>query len=1039
MTFSRRCVLAVRRQRPGGSRRNPCEIVRGLPARRLLGLAAGLAAGLGPAHDLHAQQAEATTGVIRGTVTDDRGVPVADAVVVIRHLETGLRTVVESTSEGAFARALLPLGTYRVSVRSESNFGEIVREDLELHVGEVIDLDLSFQVLTLEGMEVLVDHDWAARAEDPSSSRRLDGEVVNGLPNNGRNYLDLAFTAPGVAPSQGPDGEVMSIGGQRGIFNNVMVDGADFNNPFFGEHRGGQRPAFTFNQEAIAEMVVVNQGAPAEYGRSAGGFVNVVTRSGTNEFQGSAHYFGQWDALAARHPRIAGDARPTFARNQFGATFGGPLVRDRAFFFMAFDRQLSAETKQTRRVLNNPSELAKLSGFLTERWPGLFESEFGAVERTDDARALTAKLDFALSQSHQLSSKYNGSWAEQVNGTFDVDSWGASANGVEQDYSHAVNVSVRSLLSSNASNEFRAQYAVEHRPRHYRGPLLPGASPPATQHFERLGGRPFPDIGMDFDDGFRIGMPFFLPVHPYHDDRVQILDNLSRLVGDHLLKAGIEYNRTSANQHFVGFANGRYLFDSVDGFINFVSQGNRFVTCSDGSSSAEGVCPAGSSITGPVLLFLQSSTVPGVPPTDLGLQTIVAHELAFFVQDSWKPRRGLNINLGLRWEGTWHPNPFVAPERTFYAPYLSDPRFPSDGAIPDDLDNFQPRFGLTWLADDETTVVRANAGAYFSRIPGLVFAQARSTNGAFQQTHFRSSADSPVLGPVPAIDELIDGSATEPFLPDIQVVSRDLELPRTWSFGTGLEHLLKSGLVASLSYQYAHTENLFRFVNRNHELLGSPFAVGTHPSGGGINVLTTAESSARSRYHGFTAGLRGENLGGAVAFGLSYTLAFDRSDDDNERDPFTFTYADPRDLDAEWGWSDRDRRHKIAGHLLLDLPGGLSMNHIARYLSASPVSESCVRRGERTALPSDRICADGSILERNGLRRDNEFFTWDLRVSRSFGAGQGLEVVIEAFNLTNSGNFLDPSQGSLLFNFDGAIRSGLGDSRRAQVGVRARF
>ena len=122
-----------------------------------------------------------------------------------------------------------------------------------------------------------------------------------------------------------------------------------------------------------------------------------------------------------------------------------------------------------------------------------------------------------------------------------------------------------------------------------------------------LGGRPFPDIGMDFADGFRIGLPFFLPIGAdAADERKQLVDNVSTLAGDHLVKAGIEVNQTGVSQQFVGFGNSRYIFDSVDGFINFIEQGNRYVTCSDGSTSAAGVCPPGAEITGPVLLYLQA-------------------------------------------------------------------------------------------------------------------------------------------------------------------------------------------------------------------------------------------------------------------------------------------------------------------------------------------------------------------------------------------------------------------------------------------------
>ena len=570
---------------------------------------------------------------------------------------------------------------------------------------------------------------------------------------------------------------------------------------------------------------------------------------------------------------------------------------------------------------------------------------------------------------------------------------------------------------------------------------MPGAPPPGTPQFVTLGGRPFPDIGMDFADGFRIGLPFFLPIDPAYDTRLQVVDNWSWLRDRHLFKAGVEYNRTSVTQQFIGFANGRYVFDSVDGFINFVTRGSRYVTCSDGSDSATGTCPEGAAITGPVLLYLQSATVPGVAPDRLGRGTFGVNELAFYVQDTWRPNDRLTLNLGLRWEGTWHPSVFVPPDATFFARYLGEPRFPSDGTIPDDLDNVQPRLGLAWDASgDGRTVVRLNAGAYHARIPTLVFAQSVTTNGAFQQIFFRSSFGLPQQGP-PAIGELIDGSATTPFLPDIHVTAKDLELPRTWAFGAEIDHELPGDVAVSVSYQHARGDNLFRFVNRNDAALGSPFGLGTHPTGGGIGTLTVAESTAFSRYHAVTAGLRGlDAWGGRLTFDLSYTLSFDRSDDDNERDPFTFRYADASNLAPDYGWSDRDRRHKATGYLAFDLPGEVAFSNIVRYLSASPVSENCARRGERANQPSDRVCPDGSILARNTLRRDNEFFTWDIRLARPFFlGGRTVEPVFEVFNLTNADDSLDTAQGSLLFNFDGTIRSGLGDTRRAQLGARIRF
>ncbi len=162
-------------------------------------------------------------------------------------------------------------------------------------------------------------------------STRLGVEAVEGLPNNGRNIFNFTTLTPNVAIVQGPDGDEISVGGQKGIHNNVSVDGADFNNPFFGEQRGGQRPAFTFNLDAVQDFVVVADGANAEFGRSSGGFINVITKSGTNEFHGSAHYFGKYDGLSAdfshtfpngTHHRLPARLQPASVRRHHRRTAG---------------------------------------------------------------------------------------------------------------------------------------------------------------------------------------------------------------------------------------------------------------------------------------------------------------------------------------------------------------------------------------------------------------------------------------------------------------------------------------------------------------------------------------------------------------------------------------------------------------------------------------------------------------------------------------------------------------------------------------------
>lgn len=167
---------------------------------------------------------------------------------------------------------------------------------------------------------------------------------------------------------------------------------------------------------------------------------------------------------------------------------------------------------------------------------------------------------------------------------------------------------------------------------------------------------------------------------------------------------------------------------------------------------------------------------------------------------------------------------------------------------------------------------------------------------------------------------------------------------------------------------------------------------------------------------------------------MNYTLAFDKSDDDNERDPFTFRYAKANRLDREWGYSDRDQRHRFNAFLLNALPGKFALSNRFTYTSAQPVSEKCGANNLGTGTRggnSDRICPNGTILNRNTLRRDNAQASWDLRISRAFviRPGQSIDAIVEVFNVLGRNNFNDPAFNGLLFNFDGTVRSGLGDAR----------
>jgi hypothetical protein len=974
------------------------------------GLVALVLASLGVPNVL--AQSGATTGTIQGRVLDENGAPVSGASVTLINTATNFEKTLSTDASGRFVAPLLPLGPYLLRVGAEG-YADTVREGLVLAVGQTIDLSIALQPPTMTEAITVTGEAPVIEVSRTEGEVRIDTHAVEGLPNNGRNFLDFVKLTPGVTIVQGPDGDELSINGQKGISNNISVDGADFNNPFFGEQRGGQRPPFTFNLEAVQEVVVVADGAPAEFGRSSGGFVNVITKSGTNELGGSAHFFFTNDSFSDTPKNSDGSSAEegSFDRKQGGFTLGGPFVKDKIFYFLAADAQRSSRSKQT-----NPNRMdPRLVSFLASI--GL-PDENGPIERTDDAEVALAKVDWQASSSNLVTFRYSYTNSEQVNGTFDVDQWGRSANGIEQDYSHAGTATVISSLSSNLLNEVRGQYAKEWRPRPYGGPNIPGQS------------RPFPDTAILFNDDFtpngaRWGMPFFLPVE-YNDDRKQLTENLSYLRGNHSFKAGVEYNEVTSSQTFIGFANGRFVFLTTSDFINYVNSGGR---------------------TGAVLLYLQQAGVNGNTVEQAGTQDIEQKEPAVYVQDQWKLRDNLTVEYGLRWEGLDNPDVRTPASQVFFAPFIgrtvntaAGPQtFPSDGTIPDDMEMWQPRLGISWVPDAAgKSVVRATGGVFNARLPALNLASTRSTNGSIGVTLFRNSELAGILGPPPPYTQLIDTRNLTVFLPDVFVYDKDWQTPRTSAFSLSYEREVMPEVAALVKLNYAKTDHITRFTNRNDPRLGSPWSTGLPPGGAnGINVLTTVESTAKSRYRAVTLGLD-RRLSGNYAYQVYYTWSKDKSDDDNERDPFSFRYADITQLDREYNYSDRDQRHRINAWLLYQLPAGFDLNLRYAYRSAQP--KSITASGADAASPAARINPAGSVTLRHLGRKDNKFSSLDLRVSRDFGFGNlTLQPVLEVFNLMNSDNFLRPQTTELAFNFDGTVRSGAGDPRIIQLGLKLLF
>jgi hypothetical protein len=273
-------------------------------------------------------QTPITTGVIQGTVQDEQGAALPGVTVEVKNVQTNLIKTVVTEDEKRFVFLQLPPGRYTLTA-AKQGFATLEQEEFTLTVGQAVNLDLTMKVSGVEE-KVTVSAVQTVDTAATQTTTTIEETTVSNLPVLGRKFEDLLTLTPNVSVVQGPDGDEITFAGQRGVFNNVSLDGGDYMNGFFGEQAGGQRAAIDIPLDAIKEFQVVATGATAEFGRTAGGVVNVVTKSGTNEFHGSAFHFQRLEKLTAN----TSDGKPLtdFHREQFGGNLGGPIRRDKAFF-----------------------------------------------------------------------------------------------------------------------------------------------------------------------------------------------------------------------------------------------------------------------------------------------------------------------------------------------------------------------------------------------------------------------------------------------------------------------------------------------------------------------------------------------------------------------------------------------------------------------------------------------------------------------------------------------------------------------------------
>ena len=678
---------------------------------------------------------------LNGTVTDPSGSAIVGASITLKNTATGITYNATSNDRGFYAVANVPPGTYELTA-SSSGFANYKQTGIALTVAQLATVNVALQVAA-KGETVVVTTE-APTIEPTRSeiSQVVDTQQVEALPTSSRVFTDFALLTPGVATSRTSLGTTftefevtqISFGGMRSFSNEITVDGADFVNAASGIQRA------TPPQDSVQEFRVVNNSFGAEYGRAVGGIVNIVTKSGTNDLHGSLYEYFQNSAADARSLLQPAPLPHALRQNQFGATLGGPIVKNKTFFFMNYEGKRSAQSPTYPPDLVNNIQLIDQAkalmglapegclGALSTCFPGfagnpanITQSQaFGFLNgflKTGDDDFGFARIDHQLTKNNRLAVRYNvediRALNELVGNTLDGGGIGVPSGGRNlyvRDQS--VVATINSVLSSNVVNTVLAQYAR----RHY--------------NFVGATGQPDFSILNDLELGHNFGTNDRL-----YETRGQLSESVSWVKGNHIIKFGADGNYLSSLENFPGFTPVRMLVPGLTCLANFAEYFNglpgsgAYPTAGTGLDGAAAQCPVPGD-NGVVFTYLGTPlptdpnvcsaplpnpacnpTVTNANPLNGGgfpnstwanayppqffnfYSRLIDHGYwGGFVQDQWRIAHNLTFNYGLRWDVESGLAQYVNP----------------------DYNGFQPRIGVAYSPDSKT-VIRGGFGIFFDR------------------------------------------------------------------------------------------------------------------------------------------------------------------------------------------------------------------------------------------------------------------------------------------------------------------------------------
>ncbi len=970
---------------------------------------------------------DVSTGAIRGIVLDPSGARITAASVLVVNQATGIRRGQLTNDEGAFAAQLLPPGTYKVKVHAQG-MSPLESTALVVELGTIVELRLSMRVAGAP--ENVTVNDQSSEIATVSTDRAgiVDQKAVEDLPLNGRRFSDLALLSSNIVQdprslTSDSTGD-LSSGGIRGYQTSFLVDGADNNNGFFAQARGRYRAPYQFSNEVVQEFRVNTNNYGVELGRAGAAVINVVTKSGSNEFHGKAFYFLRDSIFGATNPFL--DFKPAQQQHQFGATLGGPIKRNRAFFYIGYDQHIyyvptvvrfnddsAVLVPQPTDYEVSDRQLVNLAASALSQMAGTFDSHL-------IGSAGFAKADVVLSPRELLTVRVNTSSYSGLNNVYfdpasPITHYALSENGEEDVNAVSAVASLTSGFTPRLTNHLRVQFSRD----------LQSSSPNSAYPQSRV---------QNVLQGF--GRSSILPRNT-DENKLHAADTLSFDTHHHNWKFGGDWVRSQVDNYYPLQFGGNYLFYPirVDPFT--------FEPATYGMH----ISP----------LRAYAHMVPRYYYQNFGASETEPYgdEYSLFAQDTFRLFSRFGLSLGLRYDlQTYRTDRLI-----------SNPLWPDSGHLFTDANNIAPRIGLAYaIGEDRPLMIRAGWGMFYTRIPSMYASEIEMGNGLNRLHAYLDNANfydhmvfpaypNPLVSCPPSTKfceapATLSGALTS----EISAFSHDFRMPVVQQASLSLEREIAAKTTLSISYEYVHGEHLIRARDMNlptPQVISYPVydATGTNFTGTYYNVesfsgwentasldcpfppciapidrpisqvgaINVYETVATSIYNGATVSLT-RRMSKALQFRLGYTwgrAVDDAQDTVNAGSPATVQNSySPQ---SERSLSSIDQRNRFVGAFTWDprrfapdsafaraLLNGWKLSSLITYGSGRPVN----------AQITGDANADGNTINDRlpGYRRNAftgpDYMTTDLRLCRTirFTEGLRLELIAEAFNVFNRDN-----------------------------------